>query len=85
LSILTTDQKGAIAETAIIHAAVKLGIGVYKPLADGDRYDLIFDLGTKARACSVQVGGTTRGRRGRALQHVPKNPERASSSGVYPR
>ena len=47
MSRLTTDQKGAIAETAIIHAAVKLGIGVYKPLADGDRYDLIFDLGTK--------------------------------------
>jgi hypothetical protein len=27
---LTTDQKGAIAETAIIHAAVKLGVGVFK-------------------------------------------------------
>ena len=42
---LTTDQKGAIAETAIIHAAVKLGIGVYKPVVEGGRYDLIFDLG----------------------------------------
>ena len=41
---LTTDQKGAIAETAIIHAAVKLGIGVFKPITDGERYDLIFDL-----------------------------------------
>jgi len=41
---LTTDQKGAIAETAIIHAAVKLGVGVFKPLSDGERYDLIFDL-----------------------------------------
>ena len=42
--MLTTDQKGAIAETAIAHAAIKLGIGVYKPVSDGDRYDLIFDV-----------------------------------------
>jgi hypothetical protein len=41
---LTTDQKGAIAETAIIHAAVKLGIGVFKPVVEGERCDLIFDL-----------------------------------------
>jgi hypothetical protein len=45
--VLTTDQKGAIAESAIVHAATKLGVDVYKPLADGGRYDLIFDLGTK--------------------------------------
>ncbi len=40
-------QKGAIAETAVIHAAVKLGIGVFKPVFDGERYDLIFDLRPK--------------------------------------
>jgi hypothetical protein len=43
--MLTTDQKGAIAESAIVHAAVKLGIGVYLPFAEGERYDLILDLG----------------------------------------
>jgi hypothetical protein len=43
---MTTDQKGAIAETAIIHAAVKLGISVLKPLSEGLRYDLAFDLKT---------------------------------------
>jgi hypothetical protein len=43
LSELTTNQKGAIAETAIVHAAVLVGIGVAKPLAD-ERYDLSFDL-----------------------------------------
>jgi PD-(D/E)XK endonuclease len=43
---LTTDQKGAIAETAIVHAAVKLGVGVAKPVVD-ERYDLIFDLGER--------------------------------------
>jgi hypothetical protein len=39
---LTTNQKGAIAETAIAHAAVKLGIDVYRPVAEGGRFDLIF-------------------------------------------
>ena len=42
--MLTTDQKGAIAESAIVHAAIKVGIGVLKPLTDGHRYDLVFDL-----------------------------------------
>jgi hypothetical protein len=41
---MTTDQKSAIAETAIIHAAVTLGVGVFKPITDGERYDLILDL-----------------------------------------
>ena len=43
---LTTNQKGAIAETAIAHAAVKAGIGVLQPLAD-ERYDLVFDFGSR--------------------------------------
>jgi len=42
--MLTTDQKGAIAELAIAHAAAQLGVGVFKPLTDGERYDLIFNL-----------------------------------------
>jgi hypothetical protein len=37
-------QKGALAEAAVVHAAVKLGISVFKPVHDGERYDLIFDL-----------------------------------------
>ena len=40
---MTTDQKGAIAEACIAAEAIKLGIGVFRPLAD-ERYDLIFDL-----------------------------------------
>jgi hypothetical protein len=48
---VTTDQKGAIAETAIGHAAVKLGIEFYRPIAEGERYDLIFNLG----ACLLRV------------------------------
>ena len=42
--MLTTDQKGSIAEAEVICAAMKLGIGVYRPVTDGERYDLIFDL-----------------------------------------
>ncbi len=42
--MLTTDQKGAIAEAEIALAAVRLGIGVFKPVVEGERYDLVFDL-----------------------------------------
>jgi hypothetical protein len=42
---LTTDQKGAIAEAEIAAAAIRLGVGAFKPICDGGRYDLIFDLG----------------------------------------
>ncbi len=46
---LTTNQKGLIAETALIHEAVKLGVSVERPL-DDERYDLIFDFdGTLVR------------------------------------
>jgi hypothetical protein len=44
--MLTSDQKGAIAEAAIAHAAIELGIGVARPLVD-QRYDLILDLRPK--------------------------------------
>ena len=42
--VLTTDQKGAAAELAIAHAAAELGVGVFKPLTNGERYDLLFEL-----------------------------------------
>jgi hypothetical protein len=45
LSIMTTDQKGAIAELAIQLAAAKLGIEVYRPVAEGGRFDMILAPG----------------------------------------
>jgi hypothetical protein len=42
---MTTDQKGAIAEVAIALAALRLGVDVYRPVAEGGRYDLIFGVG----------------------------------------
>jgi hypothetical protein len=44
---MTTDQKGAIAEACIVAAALKLGVEVYRPIAEGGRYDMIFDIGSK--------------------------------------
>jgi len=41
--VLTTNQKGAIAEAAVAKEAIKLGIGVYAPYGD-ERCDFIFDL-----------------------------------------
>ena len=49
--MLTTNQKGLVAETAVVHECAKLGISVSKPL-DDQRYDLILDLG--ARLLRVQ-------------------------------
>jgi hypothetical protein len=42
--MLTTDQKGSAAELAIASVAAELGVGVFRPLTDGERYDLIFDF-----------------------------------------
>jgi PD-(D/E)XK endonuclease len=42
--MLTTDQKGNIAELAIARDAVALGIDVYRPVGEGGRYDLIFEI-----------------------------------------
>jgi len=43
--VLTTDQKGNIAELVIAARAIQFGIEVYRPLGEGGRYDLIFELG----------------------------------------
>ena len=41
---LTTNQKGLLAENAVIRQAILLGIGIARPL-DDERYDLILDVG----------------------------------------
>jgi hypothetical protein len=45
--MLTSNQKGAIAEAAITLHAMQRGIGVLRPVAEGGRYDLVFDVGTR--------------------------------------
>lgn len=49
---MTSNQKGAIAESSIAAAAIKLGMGVLRPITEGHRYDLVFDVG--ARLLRVQ-------------------------------
>ena len=41
---MTTDQKGAIAELAIALAALRLGVDVYRPIAEGGQCDFIFEF-----------------------------------------
>jgi hypothetical protein len=41
---LTPSQKGAVAEAALSAAAMELGVMVLRPVCEGYRYDLIFDL-----------------------------------------
>jgi hypothetical protein len=52
LVTLSANRKGAIAETAIAAEATRLGFDVYRPIAEGGRYDLIID--TNARLVRVQ-------------------------------
>lgn len=42
--MLTTNQKGAIAEAAIVKEAVRLGVQVYRPVVEGGACDLILDM-----------------------------------------
>jgi hypothetical protein len=45
--VLSTNQKGAIAEAQVIAAAVELGMGVWRPVVEGCRYDLILEAGDR--------------------------------------
>jgi prevent-host-death family protein len=45
--VLTSNDKGNIAEAAIALEAIKLGVEVLKPVAEHGRYDLAFDLGDR--------------------------------------
>jgi hypothetical protein len=56
-NVLTTDQKGAVAELAIAKRAAQLGIGVWAAYTV-ERYDLIFDL--RPRLLRVQCKWATR-------------------------
>ena len=78
--MLTTSQKGAVAETAIAYAATRLGIDVYRPVADGGRCDLIFDLGPRL----LRVQCKTARQRGGVLA-IPCYSARRTASGFVKR
>ncbi len=90
--MLTTNQKGTLAEAKITALALELGLGVALPL-DDERYDLILDL--RPRLLRVQCkwaikqGGvvvirTRRCRRGRnGLIHRGYEPGEIDAIGAY--
>ena len=45
--VLSSDWKGAIAESKIATAAIELGIPVLRPLVEHARYDLAFEIGDR--------------------------------------
>jgi prevent-host-death family protein len=45
--VFTPNEKGNIAEAEITAAAIRLGIGVLRPLVEHSRYDLAFELGDR--------------------------------------
>jgi hypothetical protein len=53
---VTSSRKGAIAETAITAAAVRLGIDVYRPVVEGARADLVFDTGRRVLKVQCKWG-----------------------------
>jgi prevent-host-death family protein len=55
--VLSTNRKGAIAETAIAAAATKLGIPVLRPIVEHSRYDLAFEIGDRILRVQCKWGG----------------------------
>jgi hypothetical protein len=90
--MLTTDQKGAIAEMAIALEAMRHEVGVFRPLSD-ERYDLIFDTGSQlmriqckwaGRNGEVIVVRTRRSRRSReGLIHRHYEPDEIDAVAAY--
>jgi prevent-host-death family protein len=55
--VLSTNQKGGIAETAITAAATKLGVSVLRPMVEHGRYDLAFEIGDRILRVQCKWGG----------------------------
>jgi antitoxin (DNA-binding transcriptional repressor) of toxin-antitoxin stability system len=58
--VLTSNDKGNIAEAAIALEAVKLGIDVLRPVSEHGRYDLLFDLGRRVIRVQCKWGALDR-------------------------
>ena len=58
--MLTSNEKGNVAEAAIALEAIKLGIDVLKPLAEHGRYDLALDIGGRLLRAQCKWGSLDR-------------------------
>ena len=54
--VLNSNDKGAIAEEAIVFAAMKLGVRVWRPVSEHGRADLVLDLGGQLLRVQVKWG-----------------------------
>jgi prevent-host-death family protein len=55
--VLSTNRKGAIAETKIAAAATELDIPVLRPIVEHARYDLAFEIGDRIYRVQCKWGG----------------------------
>jgi hypothetical protein len=73
--MLTTSQKGAIAEAEVAAAAIRLGMDVYGPAVEGGRYDLILGVGDELLRTQVKWAsrdGDVVIVRGQTCRHTPR-------------
>jgi hypothetical protein len=73
--MLSTNQKGAIAEAKVTAAAIEAGMIVWRPVVEGCRYDLILDTGRRLlrTQCKWANGtGEVVVIRGRTCRHTPR-------------
>ena len=75
---MNPSQQGAVAEAAVAFEAVKLGIHVLKPLFEGGRYDLVFDLGARLLRVQCKIA-----RRRRDVVDVKARSCRRVAGGGY--
>src|SRR4051794_1251715 len=72
--MLTPGRKGAIAETAFAAHAVRLGFEVYRPVAEGGRFDLILVAGERLLRVQCKWGN----RRGSVVAAMLRTNRRAA-------
>ncbi len=73
--MLTPSQKGAIAESVIATEAIKAGVRVWRPIVEGGRCDLVFEID----GCFLRIQCKSASRRGdvlvvgtRTCRHTPR-------------
>ena len=54
--VMNSNDKGAIAEQAIVLAATKLGVPVWRPVSDHGRADLVLEIGGQLSRVQVKWG-----------------------------
>ena len=80
--VLSTNAKGAIAETKIAAAATELGIPVLRPIVEHSRYDLAFEIGGRILRVQCKWAALDRARsviKASTCSHVVVHPTGTSS------